>query len=231
MKIKIVDPISKHKRHQGRYLFLSLVLLIIVEGCAPQQTANDIEEQSIVESRSSVAVPNAQDESSSIDVRVMGVDEIQAFIASLVGKIVVVDVWATTCEPCIREFPGLVELDREKSSEGVIGISVNSDFLGIGSESPEDHLDAVKEFLANQVAGGCDNLLSGTPDTELFSAMNIESIPVVFVYGRDGGLIKKFGGAGSGEFSYESDIVPLVESLIEKESASGKADSTRTGDV
>ena len=216
MKIKIVDPLSKHKRYRGQYLFLSLVMLIIVEGCAPQQTANDVEEQSTVESGSSVAVSNAQDDSSSIDVRVMDINGIKAFIASQVGNIVVVDVWATTCEPCIREFPGLVELDREKASEGVVGISVNSDFLGIGSESPEDHLGAVKEFLANQVAEGCDNLLSGTPDTELFSAMNIESIPVVFVYGRDGGLIKKFGGAGSGEFSYESDIVPLVESLLDK---------------
>lgn len=38
--------------------------------------------------------------------------DITALVAKHQGKIVVVDVWSTSCAPCMQEFPGLVRLHK-----------------------------------------------------------------------------------------------------------------------
>jgi thiol-disulfide isomerase/thioredoxin len=46
--------------------------------------------------------------------------------AKSTGKITVVDLWSTACEPCIKEFPGLVRLSKSlKSDVACIGVSVD----------------------------------------------------------------------------------------------------------
>lgn len=138
---------------------------------------------------------------------------IQQFVAAQKGKIVVMDVWSTTCAPCVKEFPGLVQLDRRHRSDGVTCLSVSSDYLGIADEKLEDHRPAVEKFLRSQGAT-FENVLSSTPDTELYKALNIGSIPAVFVYQRDGQLAKVFGGSGEEGFSYAEEIIPFVEGLL-----------------
>jgi thiol-disulfide isomerase/thioredoxin len=50
-------------------------------------------------------------------------------MASLRGRPVLVNFWATTCQPCIKEMPQLVELYREFAAQGleVIGIAMAYD--------------------------------------------------------------------------------------------------------
>lgn len=49
-------------------------------------------------------------------------------IASLRGKVVLVDIWASWCEPCAVEMPVLERLYRQYRGEGftVVGVSVDS---------------------------------------------------------------------------------------------------------
>lgn len=155
------------------------------------------------------------DAGKAVQLQLLDYEGIEELIASHKGKIVVMDVWATTCDPCIKEFPGLVALDR-KHADDVACISVSSDFYGIGK--PEDQREAVIEFLQQQNAT-FDNVLSTVPDTELYAKLGFGSIPAVFVYNRDGELAKRFGGGGEGggELSYETEIHPFVEELLEQD--------------
>jgi hypothetical protein len=71
----------------------------------------------------------------------------------------------------------------------------------------------VLAFLEKQKATFA-NVLSSTPDSDLYEKLDIPSIPAVFVYDRDGKLAKRFGG-GQGDFTYEKDITPFVEQLLQ----------------
>lgn len=43
------------------------------------------------------------------------------------GKVVLVDFWASWCDPCLKELPELEKLHRELSEKGVVFLGVNLD--------------------------------------------------------------------------------------------------------
>lgn len=49
----------------------------------------------------------------------------QLGLESLRGSPVIVNFWATTCAPCIREMPALAEAARANANEGLVVIGVN----------------------------------------------------------------------------------------------------------
>jgi peroxiredoxin len=48
-------------------------------------------------------------------------------LASLKGKVVLIDFWAQWCEPCKKELPQLDRLAREYAQKGVVIVAVNID--------------------------------------------------------------------------------------------------------
>lgn len=143
-------------------------------------------------------------------------EELQAALKEHAGKVVVVDFWSTSCEPCLREFPHLVAL-QQQHGKAVVGISVNCDYIGLKKKPPEFYRERVTKTLTDLKAQHLVNVLCTQPSDDLFTALKVDSIPAVFVYGRDGKLAHRFDNRtskGDEGVSYEKQITPAVMALL-----------------
>ena len=110
-----------------------------------------------------------------------------ATLADYKGKVVLLDFYATWCEPCRAETPQLVRLQNDYGPKGlqIIGLNVG------GDEDREKVPAFAKEFnIQYPLAYPDDDLV-----TKYLS--DNENIPQSFVFDRNGNLLKRFVGYSS----------------------------------
>jgi thiol-disulfide isomerase/thioredoxin len=121
-------------------------------------------------------------------------------ISDFKGKVVLIDFYATWCDPCRRETPHLVALHQKYQSQGleIIGLNVGG----------EDDYGEVPEY---QQSFGIQYRL-GIPDDELVEQLlgDNGNIPQTFVINRRGQLVRHFVG-------FSETRAPELERLIESE--------------
>jgi len=102
------------------------------------------------------------------------------------GKVLILDFYATWCEPCRRSVPHLIELQKKYESQGLHVVGLN-----VGGEDDEAKVpDFANEF-------GIQYTLA-KPDDELvtFLMANNDAIPQTFVFDRQGQLAERLIGFG-----------------------------------
>ena len=198
------------------FSLVSVVALLSAIGCQPSGTSPVAPAQR-TQSQASDGQPGASESAAGqVTVEIKSWAEVQQMVAGLRGQVVVVDVWSTWCVPCTVKFPEFVTL-HESHPTGLTCISVAANYSGLADEPPESFRDEVLEFLRSQNAT-FPNVISSTPDEELYATIGADAVPIVLVYGRDGELRKTFTSDhdqyGEEGFTYADHIVPLVEELL-----------------
>jgi len=122
------------------------------------------------------------------------------------GEAVLVDYWATWCQPCTELFPHTVKLHEQYAGRGLRVISVSLD-------DPDDDRQKVLRFLAENGAT-FDNFISrhglGTQSVEAFALDG--PLPQYKLYDRRGRLYRSLGG---NDTSLDSDQIDrAVEALL-----------------
>jgi thiol-disulfide isomerase/thioredoxin len=113
------------------------------------------------------------------------VDGTPVSLASLKGRVVLVDFWATWCPPCRAEMPWLVTLAKRWESRGVT-------FVAISEDDPPDQLPLVQKF-ADQIPGLGRYAVLGNPEVE--AQYGVENLPSLFVIDRAGNVVTRLVGA------------------------------------
>ena len=147
-----------------------LALAVLLAGCDPPKT------------------PLPPDDSVTPSVRVQIADyaAIEKLIAGHRGKVVVVDIWATNCPPCLEEFHHLVELHKKYGPERIACVSLSLDYEGIVDKPPESYTPKVLKFL-NEQGATFDNIIASEESEVMMNQhLRITNPPAVFVYDKTG---------------------------------------------
>ncbi|MGH9701426.1 MAG: TlpA disulfide reductase family protein [Candidatus Acidiferrales bacterium] len=127
-------------------------------------------------------------------------------LASLKGKVVVVNFWATWCEPCQVEIPEMIEFQQKYASRGFTLLGVAMDDEGKSVVAPfvqktQFDVDGKKMTMNYPIVLGNDDLAS--------KFGGIIGLPTTVVISRDGKVVKRFIGL-AGSDALESQIQKLL---------------------
>ena len=152
---------------------------------------------------------------SSLDVNIVVRDwsGVRELIDQQRGRVVVLDIWTTTCEACLEEFPRFVRLQRQFGADRVACVSINCDYDGIKGKPPAYYRDDVLSFLkANHAT--FPNVMLNVSFIDFLDQIKLASTPAILVYGRNGRLVRRFDNDNS---TSESDDFAMqqVEALIQ----------------
>ena len=116
------------------------------------------------------------------------------------GKVVLLNVWATWCEPCRVEMPSIEKIHREFGPHGLSVIAISVDEAGM-----EPHiLEFTKEL-------GLTFEILHDPTQAIKAKYQIAGYPETFIIGREGRIRKKVIGAA--DWSSEANRALIRELL------------------
>jgi cytochrome c-type biogenesis protein len=102
------------------------------------------------------------------------------------GKVLLVNLWATWCMPCIKEMPEIQRLSDEMKD--------NFQAVSITNFNEENSEDAVKKFLVDKKFTYQQGIADESIMNSLVKQAKIEAIPVNFVLTKDGKIVKTLVG-------------------------------------
>jgi thiol-disulfide isomerase/thioredoxin len=98
------------------------------------------------------------------------------------GKVVYVDIWATWCGPCKREFPAMKKLESEyQNNDNIVFIGVNTD----RTKDKQKWLD----FIEAEQLPGVQLFAGDEANDAIMKPYQISGIPRFILVGKDGKMI------------------------------------------
>ena len=127
-------------------------------------------------------------------------------LADYKGKVVILNVWATWCQPCRTEMPSMEKLYKEFGAQGLEIVAVSVDDAG----TDEKIREFVKEF-------GLTFTILHDPAAETARRYQVTGYPESFIIGREGTIRRKVFAAAD----WSSDVNrALIRELLGSSTAS-----------
>ena len=139
---------------------------------------------------------------------------VQKLVRKNKGKVVVIDIWTTTCPACLTKFPKFKAIGTAHP-KSVTLISVNCDYDGVKDKPPKHYRPDVMKFLKKQNAT-FTNVMLNISFINFLEKVKLESTPAVFVYDKTGKLAKRFDNDNATKVADEytmKQVADLVKKL------------------
>lgn len=170
-------------------------------------------------SSSARSEPTAQ-QAKEVKLTVTGWDGVQEAVAAQKGKVVLVDIWTTTCPTCVKRLPDFVALQQRYGADRVHCITVNCDYDGIPDKPPAYYRERTVDALQKSGAKSVQNLMLDISFLDFLELIDLSSTPAVLVYGQQGKLVRRFDNddAESEEEEFtDQHVTRLLDRLIRAE--------------
>ena len=119
-------------------------------------------------------------------------------LADYAGNVVIVNIWATWCAPCVVEMPSLEALHRSYAKDGLRVVAVSVDAPG--------SLEQIREFRTR--LGLTFEILHDAADIR--ATYQTAGVPESFVIGRDGLIRRRVFSAENWDSQSNRKLVALL---------------------
>ena len=130
------------------------------------------------------------------NIQKAGVQDLRNIIDSSKGRILIINFWATWCGPCVKEFPGLMNLRQGFSEDDLQIVGISLDYS----------MKPVENFVKQHKV----NFPIFLDDESISSMLSLKSIPRTLIYNRAGEKILDHLG-----FISEESFQHIVERLLQ----------------
>jgi thiol-disulfide isomerase/thioredoxin len=123
-------------------------------------------------------------------VSAIDTEELKTILSEQRERPLLVNFWATWCDPCREEFPDLVKIDAEYRPRSV-------DFITVSLDDFNDIKTSVPKFLVSmraQMPAYLLNVSDPEPAIELVDTTWSGSLPATFLYNAKGEVVYKHFG-------------------------------------
>ncbi|MBL8676618.1 MAG: TlpA family protein disulfide reductase [Alphaproteobacteria bacterium] len=104
------------------------------------------------------------------------------------GKVMIVDFWASWCEPCKASFAAYNELLNKYGKKGLVIVGINID----------NDKEKALEFIENNPA---HFLVAVDPTKKVAEAYNLPTMPTAYIIDRDGNILYTHAGYHEGDLA------------------------------
>ena len=203
---KLYGPCKLDKRHSVRYLSVPIFFVLAIAACGSPsavQTQQPTDQNSSGGDHSaSSASQSTSQPRRSADFSLEAIDGKTVSLSDYIGKnVILLDFWATWCEPCLAAMPHLNEIYRKHSQNGFV-------LLSIAMDGP-DTVAEVRSYARRHNLAFPILLDEESRAVSLFNPKR--SAPFSVLIGKDGTVLHKRDGYRPGdESAIEAEVVEAL---------------------
>ena len=118
------------------------------------------------------------------------------------GKVILLNIWASWCPPCVTEFPSMVKLAKKFENDMLV--------IAISQDTDRKDLDS---FLKQQGNLGSNFVIGTDMNRKVPETLNLVALPETFILDRKGKLIRKVSGV---EDWYSPEAIRFFETIVKQ---------------